>query len=225
MILLRFSKILFKNLKENTAEDNRFKLIDEKNKSDVIYLWMLGIPDFLRKKLWPLVICNDMCITETLFQHYLKQVETVDLSITEETIFKSTGGNNLNTFGNDNNLSNQLNYEVNPSLLKHNFTPYDNPLINTIIFDIHKIYKKLSNVISELNLEEKKIKSDAFKIVRIFTLMRSDISYCKQITYISMIFLLLCENFYSAFECLMNFTIPSFISKFLLNDESFVNFF
>lgn len=182
---------------------------------------MLGIPDFLRKKLWPLVIGNDLCITEPLFQHYLKQVEVVDLNINEETVFKSTAGN-VNTNGNDPNSSNHNQFEVNPNLLRCTLTPNENPMMNLIIYDIHKIYRKLSNVISIKNIEEKKIKSDLFKIIRMFTLLRSDITYCKQITYISMIFLLNCENFYSAFECLMNFTIPSFISKFLLNDEKFV---
>jgi hypothetical protein len=182
---------------------------------------MLGIPDFLRKKLWPLVIGNDLCITEPLFQHYLKQVEVVDLTINEETVFKSTAGN-INTNGNDPNTSNQNHFEINQNMLRYPMTPNENPMMNLIIYDIHKIYRKLSNVISSLNIEEKRIKSDLFKIIRMFTLLRSDITYCKQITYISMIFLLNCETFYSAFECLMNFTIPSFISKFLLNDENFV---
>ena len=211
-------------MKENVAEDNRFKLIDEKNKSDVIYLWMLGIPDFLRKKLWPLVIGNDLCITETLFQHYLKQVEVVDLILNEELLFKSTGGNNvLNTFGNEQNNSNHFDFNIN-NYNKQTINPYDNPIINLIIIDIHKSCKKLANVITGLNIEEKKLKNDLFKIIRIFTLIRTDITYCKQITYISLVFLLTCENFYSAFECVMNFIIPSFVSKFLLNDENFVTF-
>jgi len=53
-------------------------------------------------------------------------------------------------------------------------------------------------------------------------LVRTDITYCKQITYIALIFLLNTENFYSAFECLMNMIIPSFLSKFLLKDETFM---
>ena len=221
LIKLRFNKNLIKNLKENIADENRIKLIDEKNKSDVIYLWMLGIPDFLRKKLWPLVIGNDLCITEPLFQHYLKQVEVIDLTVNEENIFKSTVGN-INTNGNDPNTSNGNQLELCQNILRYSSTPNENPMMNLIIYDIHKIYRKLSNDVLKLNIEEKKIKSDLFKIIRMFTLLRTDITYSKQITYISMIFLLNCETFYSAFECLMNFTIPSFISKFLLNDENFV---
>ena len=116
---------------------------------------MLGKPDFLRKKLWPLVIRNDLCITESLFQHYLKQVEVVNLLLNEELLFKLTGGNNiLNTFGYEQNNSNHLDFNIN-NYNKQTINPNDNPIINLIIIDINKSCKKLANVITGLNMEEK----------------------------------------------------------------------
>ena len=99
---------------------------------------MHGKPDFLRKKLWPQVIGNELCITETLFQHYLKQVEVVKLILNEELLFKLTRGNNLlNTYGNEQINSNHLDLNI-KNYYNQTINPNDNPLINLIIIDIHK---------------------------------------------------------------------------------------
>ena len=75
----KFKKILDKKIKQRTEEYNLI-IFDNKNQSDVIFLWILGLPGWLRSKLWPLVIGNHIQISENLFQNYNLLIENIDFS-------------------------------------------------------------------------------------------------------------------------------------------------
>ncbi len=44
------------------------------NKEEILYLWTLGLPPWLRKYLWNIVIGNELEITEALFQGFIKTI-------------------------------------------------------------------------------------------------------------------------------------------------------
>jgi hypothetical protein len=96
----------------------------------------------------------------------------------------------------------------------------DNPILNEIINDVLKVTSKYENEIITEKKED--IKQILFKIVRVFTLYRPDITYSQQITLISLVLLLNTENYYTAFVALVNFVVPSLIMKFLTRDENYV---
>jgi hypothetical protein len=201
----KFWKILIRSSKSNTE-----KILDDKDKSEFLFLWTLGLPQWLRKKIWYLVIGNESGVSENLFNHHLKLVENVNF----EELLKLAGCNNINKNSN-------FNYPF-PLKLKARLHVSEDPILNEIINDVLKISLKYFNEIRDENLEFETFVQDLFKVVRVFTLFRPDITYSKQITYISTIILLNSENYYSAFVSLANFSISSFVMKFLTRDEIYV---
>lgn len=202
----KFWKILIRSSKSNTE-----KILDDKDKNEFLFLWTLGLPQWLRKKIWNLVIGNKSGVSENLFNHHLKLVENVNF----EELLKLAGCNNINKKSNFNN------YPM-PLKLKSRLQVSEEPILNAIINDVLKISLKYINEIIDENLEFDLFVQDLFKIVRVFTLFRPDITYSKQITYISTIILLNSENYYSAFVTIANFSISSFVMKFLTRDEIYV---
>ncbi len=197
----RFNKIIDKNIKQR-IDEAKFKLIDEKHRSDVIFLWILGLPDWLRKKLWPLVIGNEIQITENLFHNYLTMVELIDFSNIPKDLKKISSKDFSSYF--DMKLAN-----VNDILIE-------------IVNDVLKLTRKFSEYIMRNNMEETQFKEDLFRILRVYTLYRPDFAYGKNIAYFSTILLLNCDNYYTSFVCLMNLIIPSFLSGFQLREEKYV---
>lgn len=215
------------------------KILDDKDKSEFLYLWTHGIPDWLRKKLWSIVLGNESGITENLFNFHLKQIEPINFKDilkyleanypTNQNEIAETYLSNGNM--NINNKNNQIfsNYNTisatnfNTFRLKTKLKLSDDPILDEIVNDIIKITKRLSNEIIEDGCELNVFMDDLFKIVRVFTLFRPDITYSKQISYLSAILLLNSDNYYSAFVCFVNFSIPGFIMKFLTRDEIYVH--
>jgi hypothetical protein len=206
----KFAKIISQN---SSKEGTTF--LEEKDKSEFLYLWTLGVPDWLRKKLWSLVIGNESGITENLFNFHLKQVEEVNFDDLNKALCQPPNGNKVQPQSNSNTAT------IKPIKSKLHIT--EDPILNEMIHDIVKISNKYSFQIKESNIELNSFMMDLFKVVRVFTLFRPDITYSKQITYISTILLLNSENYYNAFISLVNFAIPSFIAKFLTRDEIYVN--
>ena len=209
----------------DTVEKRAKLTFDEKEKENVAYLWLLGIPRWLRKKLWSLVISNDLSINENLFNFYLDKIEEIeffsDMAIDRKYIRETP-----------------LNFEEaqiigeidgipiydKTKVIEATYNTINNPLLIEIIADINKTFKKFEAVIRDANIEEKKFKDDLFKILRIFTYFRADISYCQPIAFIASILYLNSEDFYEAFVMCCNFIIPSFLTKFLTKDEVFIKY-
>ena len=99
----------------------------------------------------------------------------------------------------------------------------DNPVINEIIVDVILCYKYFEKEITEAGLEEFNFKGDLFKILFTFIKYRPDITYVKELTFISAFLLLTSENYYSAFVCMANLVINGYVGKFLIKDSNFVS--
>ena len=125
----------FTKKKSNKKKLDRTKDINENieilksNKEEVLHLWILGLPPWCRKNLWKLVISNELEITETLFQGYIK------------TIFRETIIPNQNI--NNNKISKS---SYNSSLISIS-EDIKNNLIKDITNDIELNYKKYENII------------------------------------------------------------------------------
>ena len=195
-----FKKKLEKHIKNQEFEK---KIINKKNQSDVIFLWIMGLPQWLRKKIWPLVIGNEILITENLFQELKLKIEKISFSTLRNLDIIKLSSNDFKKFFNI-NITN-----VNDVLID---------IVNHVI----KLTMKFKDYILKNNFEEYKFKQDLFTILRVYTLYRPDFAYSKNLAYISIILLLNCENYYSSFVCLMNLIIPGYLAKFQLRDENYV---
>ncbi len=209
----------------DTLEKRAKLTIEEKDKANVAYLWFLGIPKWLRKKLWSLVISNDLSINENLFDFFLNKIEEIeffcDMAIDRKYIRETPA--NFEEAQIVGEIDGIPIYDKS-KVIETNYNTINNRLLIEIIADINKTFKKFEAQIRDTNLEEKKFKDDLFKILRIFTYYRPDISYCQPIASIASILYLNSEDFYEAFVMCCNFIIPSFLTKFLTKDEVFIKY-
>ncbi len=190
---------MFKRSKNNNIEyDNLL------NKSEFYHLWTYGIPSFLRKRIWPIIIGNDLSITENFVNHYLKLIEKIE--------FKELNKLMEETEENTNNKKDEP------------LGICEDIVLNEMLNDILKISNKVfKNQIKKTDYDIDTFTSNLFKIVRIFILYRQDVNYSEQLVYISSILLLNSENYFQAFVNLVNFIIPSCLIKFLKNRKDFID--
>ena len=179
------------------GEDN----IEIYDKNKFFEIWELGLPKFIRKKLWPIIIGNRAGITENLVEYYSKYTENLD--------FKEL--NNL-----------YLDYLKNKKDMEEiKFS--DEILMNQILNDVLKIINIKYNIeIINMQIKSEEAALYLFKIIRIFTYYRQDIIYTKEIAYISIIFLLNSENYFQALVNMINFIIDSPGIKFIQKNEDFI---
>lgn len=213
-------------LHKSKEKINNKKSLEEKDRAEFFYFFSLGVPDWLRKKLWPLMIGNESSINENIFNFYLKQVEQVDFSEISHTIEEKFKLEPLIAAKAKNvylkKASTQMiDFDKSVKKLQMNFSL--EPLLNEIIIDIINISKKYNTEIEINNIEKLTLQKELFEIIRVFCMSRPDVTYSKQITYISLFLYLNSENFYTAFVNLSNIMISSYLIKFLTNDEIFVS--
>ena len=217
---------LKKNIFSKDTSKNSKLILEEKDKQDVVYLWTLGIPEWLRKKLWYLVISNDLDITENMFNFFLKRAELIefegDAVLDRKNMQETTPGfsENPQIVGEFDGVP--IVEDTNNKMIETCYKNLYNPLLNEIILDVHKSYKKFEKTIKLNLIEEKKFKEDLFKILRCFVNFRCDITYTRQIAYIASILYLNSDDYFQAFVLLSNFIIPSFLLKFLTREEIFI---
>ena len=205
-----YDRIELKQIKENHSSNEKIEIIDENNGEDTVEIydkytffkfWELGLPKFIRKKLWPIIIGNRAGITENLVEHYSKIIESLD--------FKKLNALYLNYLQNKK--------ESDEIVFSEDF------LMNQIINDILKITNtKYQLEIFNLQISPEIFADSLFKIIRIFTLYRQDIIYTKEIAYISTIFLLNSENYFQALVNMVNFVLDSPGIKFIQKNEEFI---
>ena len=206
------SKELIKMRANNTSEKLEIYEDNESENAKEIFdkpkffeYWRLGLPKFIRKKIWPIIIENKGGITENLVEYYSKIVEQLDFE-------------KLINLYNEYIYSNKSNYGRNEIIFSEDI------LMNQIINDILKIINnKYEKEIKELNMKKEYFGSSLFLIIRIFTLYRQDIIYSKEIACISAIFLLNSENYYQALVNMVNFVLNSPGIKFIQKDEQFIS--
>jgi len=195
---------------------------------EFFYFFSLGVPDWLRKKLWPLLIGNESSINENIFNFYLKQVEQVDFNEILNNIEEKFNEDYSNKRQKNNIFlkkakTQMIDFDKSVKKIHINFSL--EPLLNEIIVDIINISRKYNNEIVMNNIEKLVLQKELFEIIRVFCMSRPDVTYSKQITYISLFLYLNSENFYTAFVNLSNIMISSYLIKFLTNDEIFVSAF
>lgn len=172
------------------------------------------------------MIGNESSINENIFNFYLKQVEQVDflqISHNIEEKFKIEAITNTkakNTYLKKAS-SHMVDFEKSVKKLQINFSL--EPLLNEIIIDIINVSKKYSAEIELNNIDKFTMQKELFDIIRVFCMSRPDVTYSKNITYISLILYLNSENFYTAYVNVSNIMISSYLIKFLTNDEIFVS--
>ena len=181
-----------KDVKENIE-------ILKSNNQEILYLWTLGLPIWLRKNLWNIVIGNELEITENLFQGYIK------------TIFREY----INLQNSNNSGINRISKSTycSSNLISDDFT---NNVIKDINNDIEKYYQRNIEIIKAEN--KTNFKEDVYIIVRCFTSYRLDVLYNKQITEFASFIYLNTDNYYDAFKILCNIVIPTYLFDFIQND-------
>ena len=168
------------------------------NHEEILYLWTFGLPPWLRKNLWNIVIGNELEITENLFQGYIK------------TIFRDLINNqNLKTSNNRISKSTYSTSLISNDDIKGN-------LVKDITNDIELFYKKNENIIKAEN--KTNFKEDVLVVVRSFCFFRLDVLYTKEITQLASFIYLNTANYYDAFRILCNLVIPSYLFDFIQND-------
>jgi len=159
----------------------------------------------------------------------LKQVEQVDFNEISRVIeekFKQEACTNTKAkknFSLNKASTNMIDFEKSVKKFQMNFSL--EPLLNEIIIDIINISKKYAGEIDANGIQRLTLQKELFEIIRVFCMSRPDVTYSKQITYISLILYLNSENFYTAFVNFSNIMISSYLIKFLTNDEIFVSSF
>ena len=182
---------------EVTGDEN----IEIYDKNKFFEYWELGLPKFIRKKIWPIIIGNRAGITENLVEYYSKYTENLD--------FKQLNSLYLDYLKNKKDME-----EIKFS---------DEILMNQILNDVLKIINIKYNIeIINMQITPEEAASYLFKIIRIFNLYRQDIIYTKEIAYISIIFLLNSENYFQALVNMINFIIDSPGIKFIQKNEDFI---
>ena len=144
--------------------------------------------------IWKLLIGNSCCITETLYENYLSQVEI----------------QNFNTF--------DIKYheDINTIFNREYY-------INQMITDIIKTKDFFLHDLINLKIDQEQIMNESYNILRIFFLMRSDLVYKKSIVPLIYVFLMIDENEYNAFCNVYNLICNSDIIKFYIGDEDYIN--
>lgn len=98
----------------------------------------------------------------------------------------------------------------------------DDAVINEMIVDTILCYKHFEQQIKEVGMEENLFKENLFKIISIFSKYRPDLTYSRELSYISSFLLLVSENYYSAFVSMANLVISGYLGKFLIKETNFV---
>ena len=161
--------------------------------NDFFQFFYLGLPTFCRGTIWKLLIGNSSSITETLYENYLSHVEP----------------ENFNTF------DIQYHEDIN-TIFNREYN------INQMISDIIKTKDIFLADLIELKIDQDKIMSESYNILRTFFLIRNDLVYKKSIVPLIFVFLMVDENEYNLFFNIFNLICNSDIIKFYMGDEDYI---
>ena len=161
--------------------------------NDFFQFFYLGLPTFCRGTIWKLLIGNSSSITETLYENYLSHVEP----------------ENFNTF------DIQYHEDIN-TIFNREYN------INQMISDIIKTKDIFLADLIELKIDQDKIMSESYNILRTFFLIRNDLVYKKSIVPLIFVFLMVDENEYNVFCNIFNLICNSDIIKFYMGDEDYI---
>ena len=163
--------------------------------NEFLFLYKIGIPDNLRSKIWTLLIGNTCGITLDLYKSFFNLIQNIDF---EELIKNKNLEEYLETIEED---------EENKFI------------INQILTDILEIKDTFISGIEKPN----KILWEVYRIVRIFFLMRPDISYNKSLINFSFIFILVCEDEFISFRNIFNLICSNNTLQYYLKNENYIS--
>ena len=199
--------LLEEKLKYNLIEQCQFivnakKKLSENNLLDYnefFYLYKLGLPKNLRNKIWTLLIRNICGITLDLYKSYFNYIKDIDF---EELIKDYEQNNNIN--------QTIENLEEEDETNKY--------IINQILMDIIEIKKLFKPYMKN----EYKILPKVYRIVKIFFLMRPDISYNKSLINFAFIFMLECRDEFISFRNIFNLICSNNTLQYYLKNETYI---
>ena len=163
--------------------------------NEFLFLYKIGIPDNLRSKIWTLLIGNTCGITLDLYKSFFNLIQNIDF---EELIKNKNLEEYLETIEED---------EENKFIINQILTDIFE-IKDTFISGIEKPYKILWKV---------------YRIVRIFFLMRPDISYNKSLINFSYIFILVCEDEFISFRNIFNLICSNNTLQYYLKNENYIS--
>ena len=163
--------------------------------NEFLFLYKIGIPDNLRSKIWTLLIGNTCGITLDLYKSFFNLIQNIDF---EELIKNKNLEEYLETIEED---------EENKFIINQILTDIFE-IKDTFISGIEKPYKILWKV---------------YRIVRIFFLMRPDISYNKSLINFSFIFILVCEDEFISFRNIFNLICSNNTLQYYLKNENYIS--
>ena len=163
--------------------------------NEFLFLYKIGIPDNLRSKIWTLLIGNTCGITLDLYKSFFNLIQNIDF---EELIKNKNLEEYLETIEED---------EENKFIINQILTDIFE-IKDTFISGIEKPYKTLWKV---------------YRIVRIFFLMRPDISYNKSLINFSFIFILVCEDEFISFRNIFNLICSNNTLQYYLKNENYIS--
>ena len=163
--------------------------------NEFLFLYKIGIPDNLRSKIWTLLIGNTCGITLDLYKSFFNLIQNIDF---EELIKNKNLEEYLETIEED---------EENKFIINQILTDILE-IKDTFISGIEKPYKILWKV---------------YRIVRIFFLMRPDISYNKSLINFSFIFILVCEDEFISFRNIFNLICSNNTLQYYLKNENYIS--
>ena len=200
-----------KKIESNKKKMNKFENLEENinilksNNQEILYLWSLGLPNWIRKNLWSIVIGNELEISEKLFHGYTKQILKESKMFDKNKINKDKVKDNLindlkdhidiyyNKYETLIKSENKPNFKSDIYLIVHSFCNYRQDVLYT------KAITQLSSFFY-LNTETN---YDTFRILCNFTIpsylfnfIQNDISNIK--------------NYYDFFEKLLPKYVPLF---------------
>ena len=201
-----YRKFIIKKKNRNYEYNTNNNSNSNNNKENILKIWSLGLPFWLRANMWKLVIPNDLNITEVLFQGYFQLVTK------EQERY-----NNLNKKKQNISFGNNINNISNIESIEENFT-----IIETISKDCKKIIKRIKNILSDIP-DKLPFINVVYKIIRSFCLYRPDLLYSKNISELAIFFYINCNmNDYDTFTILCNFIINNYFFKHIQNDRIFM---
>ena len=160
---------------------------------DFFALYNLGLPFFVRRKVWKFLIGNPTNISKNLFDTYASQVETVNF----DTIDMKYHEDINEVFSSD-------------------------YIINQMLIDIIKIKDLFLCELIDRKIEQNVAMAQTYRIIRTFFFIRNDINYNKNLIPLIFIFLILGENEFNTFSNIFNLISGTNSIKYLLGDEQFI---
>lgn len=165
--------------------------------NEFFFLYKIGLPKQCRPILWECLIDNACGITRDIYDYYSLKIEESNEGLNFTHYIKL--------------------YEQNHSQKDLKF--HNNTEINQIIIDLIKTKDLFVNELYILQKTNEEILSIIYRLVKIFFMMRKDISYNKSIVNYAFVFFLVFKDEFVSFKNLYNFICSSSILKFLSGES------